>query len=155
MTPNQALNEFFSLFDTNTDGKITQREFINYYTDIGTVIQGEDSFRDLINKTWGLKNGEMSMDEAQVKHYVGLVREKLITSTEGVQDEFKLRNIFASFGAQNDLLSRDDFDALLLKLNIEVPLNLLPRLFKALDKNRSGYIEFFELENFVLYNPYK
>ena len=154
-SPEQALDEFFRLFDKNCDGKITFEEYRQYYEDIGTLIQGTSSFKDLLNKTWGIDLDSCHMDKADVRKYVGMIREKLITSTSGVQDEFKLRNVFSSFGGNSNVLSKEDLDALLLKLNITVPESVLPKLFVALDKNNSGYIEFDEFENFVLYNPYK
>ena len=154
-SPEQALDEFFRLFDKNCDGRISFEEFRQYYENIGTLIQGDTSFKDLLNKTWGINLDSCKMDQAETRKYVGMIREKLITSTSGVQDEFKLRNVFSSFGGNSNVLSKEDLDALLLKLNITVPESILPKLFVALDKNNSGYIEFDEFENFVLYNPYK
>jgi len=155
-TPEEALAKFFELFDKNGDGMITFAEFEAYYADIGSLINGDDSFRELLQKTWGVNLETNQFKDADTKRYIGLIREKLITSTIGVQDEFKLRSIFVEFqGPNSNIITQAGLDALLLKLNIEVPQELIPKLFNSLDKNKTGYIEFDEFENFILYNPYK
>lgn len=120
------------------------------------MLGGDKAFEDLVRSTWGEVSRQQELSQSQVNDYVNLIRERLVTMTKGVEDEFKLQQLYKSFDKHNSgMLSSVEFDGMLLKLNIVVPKDILPLLFKSLDKNRSGYIEFDEFCNFVLYNPYK
>lgn len=152
----EATRDFFDLYDRNHDGKISFDEFRSYYVDVCSMIGGDKSFEDLVRSSWGEVSKQSELSQSQVNDYVNLIRERLVTMTKGVEDEFKLQQLYKSFDKHNSgMLSSTEFDGMLLKLNIVVPKEILPLLFKGLDKNRSGYIEFDEFCNFVLYNPYK
>lgn len=152
----QVIREFFDMIDRNQDGKISYEEFRNYYIDVCSMIGGDKGFEDLIRSTWGEFQKQSELTQEQVNDYVNLIRERLVTMTKGVEDEFRLQQLYKSFDRHNSgMLSSTELDGLLLKLNIVIPKDVLPLLFKSLDKNRSGYIEFDEFCNFVLYNPYK
>lgn len=120
------------------------------------MLGGDTAFEDLIRSSWGEPTKHSQLTQEQVNDYVNLIRERLVTMTKGVEDEFKLQKLYKGFDKHNSgMLSPTEFDGLLLKLNLVVPQEILPLLFKSLDKNRSGYIEFDEFSNFILYNPYK
>jgi hypothetical protein len=117
---------------------------------------GDFAFRELVNNSWGEVTQNSSLSQEEVNGYINLIRERLVTMTKGVEDEFKLQKLYKSFDKHNSgMLSLYEFDGMLLQLNIVVPKDVMPSLFKALDKNKSGYIEFDEFCNFILYNPYK
>lgn len=84
-----------------------------------------------------------------------LIREKLIVRTKGIQDELKLQQIHASFSkTHSNVLNIDDFDNMMLSLNLEVPRDILPGVFNGLDWNHSGSIEFEDFQKTIMYNPY-
>jgi Ca2+-binding EF-hand superfamily protein len=151
-----AVKDYFGLFDKNQDGKITYDEWKNYYVDVSSMTGGDFAFRELVNNSWGEVTKNSSLSQEEVNGYINLIRERLVTMTKGVEDEFKLQKLYKSFDKHNSgMLSLYEFDGMLLQLNIVVPKDVMPSLFKALDKNKSGYIEFDEFCNFILYNPYK
>jgi Ca2+-binding EF-hand superfamily protein len=152
----QVTKEFFQLFDKNSDGKISWDEWIAYYSDVSSMTGGMDAFSDLLNSTWGGADKAQNLSKEATDQLVNLIRERLVTQTKGVEDEFKLQKLFKSFDKHNSgLLAMQELDGILLRLNLVVPKHDLPALFKALDRNRSGYIEFDDFCNFILYNPYK
>lgn len=151
-----AVADFFNLYDKSGDGKISYDEWRRYYQDIASITGGDQMFVQILNATWGDVKGQASLSKEEVDGYINLIRERLVTLTKGVEDEFKLQKLYKSFDKHNSgMLSPFEFDGMLLKLNIVVPKEVLPLLFKGLDKNSSGYIEFDEFANFILYNPYK
>ena len=54
------LREFLETFDVGgeVDGKVTEGEFINYYTNVGASIDGDDYFELMIRNAWHLSGGE-------------------------------------------------------------------------------------------------
>jgi len=60
MTEEQVLSEFLETFDVGgeVDGKVTEEEFLNYYTNIGASIDNEDYFELMMRNAWHLSGGE-------------------------------------------------------------------------------------------------
>ena len=55
-----VLREFMETFEVGetVDGKITEQEFINYYTNIGISIDNDDYFELMIRNAWHISGGE-------------------------------------------------------------------------------------------------
>lgn len=55
-TPKQAMAVFLDTFDAGGDlpGKVTENEFVNYYTNIGALIDRDEEFDLVIRGVWGL-----------------------------------------------------------------------------------------------------
>jgi len=58
MSKNDILNEFMAQWDTNVrDGKVSEAEFIDYYTDVSASIDEDDYFELMIRNAWHLDGG--------------------------------------------------------------------------------------------------
>ena len=68
----------------NNDGKITKKEFYDYYTDLAVSCPTEDYFVVMMQQTWGIGEDENSEDfQTTLKYIVGLFRQRLITISNG------------------------------------------------------------------------
>ena len=68
----------------NNDGKITKKEFIDYYTDLAISTPTEDYFVVMMEQTWGLAEDVNSQDfKDTLRTVVGLFRQRLITVSNG------------------------------------------------------------------------
>ena len=63
LTGKQALATFMDTFDAGgeIEGRVTKKEFINYYTNMGAVIENDWNFECLVRGVWGLGEGEQQM----------------------------------------------------------------------------------------------
>ena len=85
-----------------------------------------------------------------------MTRQRLMVISNNSEEEFKLRSIFKNFDLNNSgAISIEELAAMLAKLGIIVDRTYIEAMFKALDGNGNGVIEFNEFANLVLYNPYK
>lgn len=85
-----------------------------------------------------------------------MTRQRLMVISNNSEEEFKLRSIFKNFDLNNSgAISIEELAAMLAKLGIIVDRKYIEAMFKALDGNGNGVIEFNEFANLVLYNPYK
>ena len=52
--------EFLDTFDVGgeVDGKVTEQEFVNYYTNLGVSIDNDDYFELMIRNAWRIAGGE-------------------------------------------------------------------------------------------------
>jgi Ca2+-binding EF-hand superfamily protein len=59
-SPQKVLSDWMSNFEVGgvVDGKVTQQEFINYYTNLGASIDNEDYFELMIRNAWHISGGE-------------------------------------------------------------------------------------------------
>jgi Ca2+-binding EF-hand superfamily protein len=60
MTAKQAMGVFLDTFDAGGEvgGRVTEKEFLNYYTNIGAIIDLDEDFDLLVRGVWGLESGE-------------------------------------------------------------------------------------------------
>ena len=63
LTGKQALATFMDTFDAGgeIEGRVTKKEFINYYTNMGAVIENDWNFESLVRGVWGLGEGQQPM----------------------------------------------------------------------------------------------
>lgn len=74
----------------------------------------------------------------------------------GQTEELVLRNTFREFDLNsNGVLSSDELQALLVRLQISVERRYLSALLKKFDRNGNGVIEFEEFVNFIINDPYR
>jgi len=72
------------------------------------------------------------------------------------QEEFVLRGIFKDFDTnQSGKLTLDELVAMLAKCQISCERKYASALFKKIDVNKNGTIEFEEFVNYIISDPYK
>jgi len=108
-TPTEILTEFLDTFDVGgeVDGKVTQQEFENYYTNIGASIDNDDYFELMIRNAWHISGGTgWAANSAN--------RRVLVTAADGSQSVQEI---------QNDLgLKSDDKAGMIARLRVQVNL---------------------------------
>ena len=124
-TKDEIINEFLNSFDGmegNNDGKITKKEFVDYYTDLAVSCPTEEYFCVMMEQTWGLAENANSEDfQTSLKRIVSLFRQRLITLSNGQQEEYKLKQIFDEFDVNgNGIVTMDEMAAMLASLKISV-----------------------------------
>lgn len=79
-TKDQVLREFLDTFDVGgvKDGKVTRKEFENYYTNLGANIENEDYFELMIRNAWHIAGGEGAAASSANKRV-------LVTGSDGKQ----------------------------------------------------------------------
>jgi Ca2+-binding EF-hand superfamily protein len=60
LTAKQAMGVFLDTFDAGGEvaGRVTEKEFVNYYTNIGAIVDLDDDFVVLVSGVWGLESEE-------------------------------------------------------------------------------------------------
>ena len=60
LTVKQALASFLDTFDAGgeIEGKVTKKEFVNYYTNVGAVIDDDANYESLVRGVWSLGDGK-------------------------------------------------------------------------------------------------
>lgn len=154
------LQEFLDQFDGlrgNNDGKVTHDEFVDYYTDLAMSTPSDNYFVVMMEQTWGIAEDDSSKEYCdQVRELVKLLRQRLITVANGHQEEYKLKQMFDDFDSNgNGILTLEELAALMAKLQISCERKYLMAVLTALDKNKSGALEYDEFASFVIYDPYK
>ena len=136
---------------------MSKEEFWQMMTDYSVQCPNDDSFAAIVQKVWKItENPGSSVDNTQVMHVLGLMRQRLITLANSQQEEFKLRDMFRTFDKdKSGYLSADELAGLLAQLGVAVKDHELISVMNMLDKNKNGVIEFDEFENFVVVDPYK
>ena len=83
------------------------------------------------------------------------MRQRLITLSNGTQEEYKIRNMFRTFDQdQSGALTINELAGLLSQLGVDVKENELIAVMKALDKSGNGTVEFEEFYTFLVVDPY-
>lgn len=102
----------------NNDGVVTKQEWTDYYTDLAVSTPSDDYFVVMMEQSWGMAEDEADAPfKDQVRQYVALLRQRLVTVSNGSQEEYKLRQIFNEFDAnQSGMLTVDEIAALMAKL---------------------------------------
>ena len=121
----EIISDFLNSFDGmkgNNDGRITKQEFIDYYTDLAVSCPTEEYFCVMMEQTWGLAENANSEDfQTSLKRIVSLLRQRLITLSNGQQEEYKLKQIFDEFDVNgNGIVTMDEMAAMLASLKISV-----------------------------------
>jgi Ca2+-binding EF-hand superfamily protein len=71
-------------------------------------------------------------------------------------DEFTMRNMFRNFDIDNNgVLTELELSGLASKLGLEIDGNELQAVFKRIDTNNNGELEFDEFVRLMLQDPYK
>ena len=83
------------------------------------------------------------------------MRHKLLDFANHGTEELVLRGVFREFDINGDgVLTADELQAMLVKLQISVDRRYISALLKKFDRNGNGVIEFEEFSYFLIHDPY-
>ena len=141
----------------NNDGVITKQEWTDYYTDLSMSLPSDDYFVQMMESVWQICEDETaSVNQEQIKHLTKTMRAKLLDFSGGQTEEMVLRNTFREFDLnENGVLTADELQALLVRLQMSVDRKYLTALLNKFDRNGNGVIEFEEFVNFLINDPYR
>lgn len=156
----QIIEEFLNGFDGakgNKDGRISYKEWVDYYTDLAMSTPSDEYFVQMMESTWCVsEDEENAIFKDKVKQLIQMMRQRLMVISNSSQDEFVLRKIFKDFDTNNSgTITMDELAAMLAKLGISVERKYIGAIIKALDTNKTGMLEFEEFAAFLIYDPYK
>eukprot|EP01016_Furgasonia_blochmanni_P036853 TRINITY_DN4263_c0_g1_i1.p2 TRINITY_DN4263_c0_g1~~TRINITY_DN4263_c0_g1_i1.p2 ORF type:complete len:169 (-),score=25.10 TRINITY_DN4263_c0_g1_i1:35-541(-) len=129
---------------------------MDYYTDWGSTTPSDDLFVNRIETIWGVNEYDRcTPTKEEVKAIIKNLRSKIIIKTAGAKDETILRRIFNEYDTERvGYLNPDQFNSLLIRMELPVISKYLGAVFAFLDKNKTGFIEFEEFVSYVLYDPF-
>ena len=141
----------------NNDGVITKQEWTDYYTDLSMSLPSDEYFVQMMESVWQICEDETaSVNQEQIKHLTKTMRAKLLDFSGGQTEEMVLRNTFREFDLnENGVLTADELQALLVRLQMSVDRKYLTALLNKFDRNGNGVIEFEEFVNFLINDPYR
>lgn len=159
LTREQILEQFLNGFDGvkgNNDGKISLEEWTDYYTDLSMSLPSEDYFVKMMESVWGMCEDEgETVTKEEIERLTATMRHKLLDFSNHGTEELTLRNVFRDFDLNgNGVLSADELQAMLVKLQISVDRRYISALLRKFDQNGNGVIEFDEFSNFLIHDPY-
>lgn len=141
----------------NNDGVVTKQEWDDYYADLSMSLPSDEYFVRMMESVWQICEDETSsVAVEQITHLTKTIRAKLLDMSAGRTEEMLLRDIFREFDAnENGVLTADELQALLVRLQLSVERKYLSALLNKFDRNGNGVIEFDEFVNFIINDPYK
>lgn len=153
-TKDEIMSDFLNSFDGvqgNNDGIITKEEWFEYYTDLSVSIPSDDYFVQMMESTWNMCEDESDSEyHGKISQYVQYVHSQLCNLTSGSTDQHLIKKIFDDFDLnQNDMITIDEFANMVAKLEISVERKYLRGIFREIDADKSGAIEFQEFYAFA------
>jgi Ca2+-binding EF-hand superfamily protein len=117
----------------------------------------DEYFCRMMEQVWCISEDSSSeATQSQVKFLITTIRAKLLSKANNTTEEYLLRQLFESFDTnKSGDLTIDELWAMAAKLEISVERKYLAALFKVIDADNSGTIEFEEFCNFLINSPYK
>ena len=106
----------------NRDGIITKKEFFDYYTDLAMSTPSDEYFVRMMEQVWCFgENEDTGNFKDRVKHFITLLRQRLISVSNSSQEEYVLKKIFKEFDTNNSgTITQDELAAMMAKLGISV-----------------------------------
>ena len=114
----------------------------------------------MIEKSWGInENDNHEKDQELIKEKLELLRGKLLARINEKTQRNSMKNasfdevkkLFMSFDTSNTFnLTFGDFENAIKRLHIEMNEMFLGAVFKKIDMNNSGFIEFQEFYEFLV-----
>ena len=153
-TKDQILDEFLNSFDGvtgNNDGVVSKDEWFEYYTDLSVSVPSDDYFVQMMESTWNIcEDEDDNVYHDKINQYVQYVHSQLQNLTGGSTDEGLIKKIYDDFDLnQNEMITIDEFANMVAKLEISVERKYLRGIFREIDTNKSGAIEFEEFYAFA------
>lgn len=153
----KAKETFVSSFARDEAGNIPKEVFYDVLTDLSNSVASDDNFVQMISGCFGTNEDKnSSLDQESLKSIVKQLRFKLITLTTGSHDEYIMRKTFNEFDLdRSGVLTVDELRAMVTRLEMPLAEKYLQELFRMLDRNQSGGIEYEEFNHYILYDPFR
>jgi Ca2+-binding EF-hand superfamily protein len=153
-TKDEILADFLNSFDGvkgNSDGVVSWEEWEEYYTDLSVSVPSDDYFVQMMESVWNIAEDEDdSSYKAKIDQYTDYVYSQLQNLTGGSKDQNFIRKIFDDFDLnQNEIITIDEFANMVAKLEISVERKYLRGIFRNIDLDKSGAVEFGEFYDFA------
>ncbi|CAM9499763.1 unnamed protein product, partial [Choristocarpus tenellus] len=96
MTPDEALQDMLTIYEQgpNTDGKVSWREFLEYFKDISAAVENDEYFELVMRNAWHISGGEGQAENSSC-------RRVLVTHFDGAQEVLEVEDDLGI--DQNDL----------------------------------------------------
>lgn len=148
-TDEQLHSEFESHF---SETNVSKQDFIQYYEEINLSLPSDSNFIQLIEKSWGVtENPNNEKDREIILEIMEILRKSLFSIIKGKNDLETITKLFMSFDVKTSFsLTFDEFVNAVKKMHLKFEEKLLGAVFKRIDLNNSGYIEFQEFCDFLL-----
>lgn len=106
---------------------------------------------------WGVtEDDDAAIYKEQLANFISMIRLRVLEMSNHNLEEFVLWKIFNHFDTnKSGTLTLDELAGMVSKLKLTCEWKYLIGVFKILDSNNSGAIEFEEFVNYILHNPYK
>ena len=116
------------------------------------MIPSDLAFIQLIEKSWGvMENTDNEKDKAIIQNIMDSLRSCLLSIIKGKNDLENIRKLFISFDVKSSLsLTFDEFANAVKRIHLKIEEKMLGVVFKKIDLNNSGYIEFQEFYDFLM-----
>ena len=156
-TKDQILSDFLQNFEGakgNRDGKISQEEFFDYYTDLSMSVPSDEYFVRMMESVWQCPEDDNDPNlKATVQMLLKEVRLRLLELARN--DPKLLKKVFSDFDLNHsNHLTIDEVTNMIAKLKISVERRYVYPFFKIIDSDNSGGVEFHEFEKYIVQNPY-
>ena len=103
-TKAELFTEFVTYIPKDTAGNISFNDWVYFYVDFSNTITCDNNFSKMLELTWGIpEQDDPQATKEELRFIVKMVRTKLIQSTGGVDDEFKLMHVFKSIDSTNSV----------------------------------------------------
>lgn len=137
-------------------GYLTREEFIAFYEDLSVNYPNDDVFKKYISKQWNFTPSQQDkVTEEALREIIKALRFKLIQKSKGTKDEFLMKKLFDEYDEnKNGFISPFQLDLMLKKLELPIKAEAVEPLFRKLDKNASGFIEYDEFKRFLFFDSF-
>ena len=114
-------------------------------------------FVRMMESVWQMcEDEDAEVTKEQIEMLTKTMRHKLLDFSNKSTEELVIRNAFREFDLNgNGVLTSDELQAMLVRLQISVDRRYIGALLKKFDRNGNGVIEFDEFVNFMVHDPYK
>lgn len=147
-TEEDILVDFLSSFEGAAssgagDGRVTQAEFVDYYTDLSASVPADDYFCRLMEQAWCITEDESGPVKEQVERF----EKMLVTKAEqkckskGGSGRRDVQALFAHFDKDGSgAVALDEFGYAMLRFGIPMERKLLRTIFDNYDTDGSGQV---------------
>eukprot|EP00743_Colponemidia_sp_Colp-15_P003721 GILK01004015.1.p1 GENE.GILK01004015.1~~GILK01004015.1.p1 ORF type:complete len:315 (-),score=65.57 GILK01004015.1:53-943(-) len=152
VTKQQALQKFLNNFEGggDRDGRVTESEFLDYYTDVSANCPTDDAFVAMMESTWMMQEREGEVDREAISKLIRQLQFKLSERSRGCTEEAYLRRMFRDLDTDGSgVMTMNELGAIMLKLGIPVERKYVSAVMNQIDVNGNGAIEFEEFVSFL------